>query len=144
MVAGEIALTLFLLIGTSLLIRGVYLLDHQKLGFRTDHLLTAGLALDSTKYSDGNRQLLFARNLISRLQQVSGAEEVALASDLPATNGGTVPLVIKGERVKSASEERNVIHAVVTPDYFHAVAIAVLRGRGFIERMILGRPAGCS
>ena len=40
----EIAFALFLLIGASLMIRGVFLLDHQQLGFRTDHLLTASVA----------------------------------------------------------------------------------------------------
>ncbi len=39
LVCCEIAFALCLLTGTSLLIRGVFLLDHQKLGFRTDHLL---------------------------------------------------------------------------------------------------------
>ena len=42
LVGGEIAIALFLLIGSCLLIRGVYLLDHQELGFNHDHLLTAG------------------------------------------------------------------------------------------------------
>ncbi len=133
MVAGEIALTLFLLTGASLLIRGVYLLDHQQLGFRTDHLLTAGLMLDRAKYNDEGRQALFVRSLISRLQQVPGVEDAAVASDLPATNGGTVPVAIKGERAKTASEERSVIDAVVTPDYFRAAGIAVLHGRGLME-----------
>ena len=38
LVGGEIAMALFLLIGSCLLIRGVYLIDHQELGFHTDHL----------------------------------------------------------------------------------------------------------
>src|SRR5262249_35471425 len=41
LVASEIALALVLLIGTGILIRGVFVTGHQNLGFRPDHLLTA-------------------------------------------------------------------------------------------------------
>jgi putative ABC transport system permease protein len=97
LVSGEIALALFLLTGTGLLVHGIFLLEHQKLGFRTDHLLTAGLALDRAQYADDSHQLLFARGLISRLQQIPGVDGVAIASDLPATNPQTIPVFLKGE-----------------------------------------------
>ncbi len=97
LVSCEIGLALFLTIGTSLLIRGVFLLDHQKLGFRTDHLLTAGLALDHTRYRDASHQLLFVDSLIATLRRTPGVGDVAVASDLPATNPNTVPMHIEGE-----------------------------------------------
>ena len=68
LVTGEIALALFLLIGTGLLIRGLYLIEHQNLGFQPDHLLTAGLNLDSARYKDAAQQTSFVREIISRLQ----------------------------------------------------------------------------
>ena len=57
LVTGEIALALFLLIGTGLLIRGIYMLEHQALGFRSADLLTASVTLDSAKYKDAPRQI---------------------------------------------------------------------------------------
>ena len=133
LVCFEIALALFLLIGTSLLIRGVFLLDHQKLGFRTDHLLTATLGLDQRRYSDGSHQLLFVRDLIRNLQQIPGVEDAAVASDLPATNSHTVPIQIEGEPKLPANEQRSALDAVVTAEYFHAVGVSLLRGRTFTE-----------
>ncbi|MDQ2842786.1 MAG: ABC transporter permease [Acidobacteriota bacterium] len=130
----EIALALFLLIGTSLLIRGVFLLDHQQLGFRTDHLLTARVALDQTRYNDASHQLLFVRGLIRNLQQIPGVEDVAVAADLPATNPDTVPIHIEGEPNLPANEQRGAHDAVVTADYFNALGIPLLRGRTFMER----------
>lgn len=38
LVGGEIAMALFLLTGSSLIVWGLYRLDHQRLGFRQDHL----------------------------------------------------------------------------------------------------------
>ncbi len=133
LVGGEIALALFLVTGTSLLIRGVYLLQHQKLGFRTDHLLTASVALDVAHYPDSSRQLLFVRDLISRLRPIPGVKDVAVAADLPATYSPTVPISIQGEQEVPTNERRNALDAVVTPDYFRTFGIPVLRGRTFTE-----------
>src|ERR1700692_4687247 len=77
LVTGEIALAMFLLIGTGLLIRGIYLLEHQNLGFQPDHLLTAGLTLDSARYKDPAQQTSFVQEIIPRLQHIPGAGIVA-------------------------------------------------------------------
>src|SRR6266853_446479 len=133
MVAGEIALALFLLIGTGLLIRGIYLIEHQHLGFQPDHLLTAGLTLDPAQYKDPSSQALFVRDVISRLQNIPGAESVAAASDLPATGSNSVTLRIKGQPELPANQRLSTRDIVVTADYFHTAGIPVLRGRTFTE-----------
>src|SRR5215470_11079794 len=77
MVTGEIALALFLLVGSGLLIRGLSAIHHQNLGFRADHLLTAAVTLDSAQYKNPAQQAAFVRDALFRLQQISGAEAVA-------------------------------------------------------------------
>ena len=133
LVCGEIAFALCLLIGTSLLIRGVFLLDHQTLGFRTDHLLTASVALDEARYSGSSHQLLFVRNLIRSLHQVPGVEDAAVASGLPAINPSTFLIDIEGASKRPANEQRSALDAVVTSEYFAAVGLPPLRGRTFTE-----------
>ena len=90
MVTGEIALALFLLIGTGLLVRGIFLIEHQNLGFRSDHLLTANVTLDEARYKDAAQQILFVRDLLPRLEHIPGSEAVAAASDLPASGLASV------------------------------------------------------
>jgi putative ABC transport system permease protein len=133
LVTGEIALALFLLIGTGLLLRGIFLIEHQNLGFRADHLLTASVTLDSARYKDPSQQTLFARDLISRLQQIPGAEAVAIASDLPATGPATVTLQIKGQPALPANQRLTALVVLVSIDYFRAAGIALLHGRPFTE-----------
>ena len=133
LVTGEIALALFLLIGTGLLIRGLYLIEHQNLGFQPDHLLTAGLNLDSARYKDAAQQTAFVRDVISRLQHIPGAEGVAVTSDLPATGPGSVAVQIKGEPDLPANQARNTKRVVVSVDYFSAAEIPVLHGRAFTD-----------
>jgi putative ABC transport system permease protein len=131
LVGGEIALALFLLIGSCLLIRGVYLLGHQKLGFRHDHVLTAGLVLDKARYADSAKQDQFVRGLAAQLRQIPGVEQVAVASDLPASWAGSVPIHIKGQPESRSNQQRTALDAVVTPDYFSVAGVPVLRGRAF-------------
>ncbi len=140
LVMGEIALALFLLIGTGLLIRGLYLIEHQNLGFEADHLLTAGLILDDARYKDEAKQTAFIRELVSRLQQVPGAESVAATSDLPSTGPATVTLSVQGEPDLPANQRHSARDVVITPDFFRAAGIPLLRGRTFTGMDNAGSP----
>ena len=134
LVGGEIAMALFLLAGTSLLTRGIYSLEHQRLGFREDHLLTAGLTLDKAKYPDAAAQARFVRDLMPRLHQIAGVEDAVATSNLPATGAGKVTVHIQGIADPPPSEPRKAETVVVTPEFFAAVGIAALRGRTFTEQ----------
>ncbi len=133
MVTSEVALALFLLVGTGLLIRGIFLIEHQSLGFQADQLLTASVTLDSARYKDASQQALFVRNIIPRLQQIPGAEAVAVSSDLPATGPSSVTLRVKGQPDLPANQRLTALHVVVTTDYFRAAGIPLLHGRLFTE-----------
>jgi predicted permease len=133
MVTGEIALALFLLVGTGLLFHGLFLIEHQNLGFQADHILTAGVTLDHARYKDAFQQTRFIRDLISRLQHLPGTETVAAVSDLPATGPSSVTLHIKEQSDASTNQGLSALDFVVTPDYFRAAGISRLRGRTFEE-----------
>jgi predicted permease len=133
MVTVEIALALFLLIGTGLLIRGIFLIEHQNLGFESDHLLTAAVTLDAAHYKDANQQTTFVRDILPRLQHLPGALAVAATSDLPASGPNTVTLQIKGQTDLPANQRPTALDVVVTADYFRTAGIPLLHGRAFSE-----------
>jgi predicted permease len=133
LVGGEIALALFLLIGSCLLIRGVYILDHQQLGFKQDHLLTAGLVLDRARYVDATKQSQFVRSLLGQLQQIPGVGQPAVTSDLPSSGPGSVQIHIKGQQETRSNEQYTAADSAVTTDYFEVTDVPILRGRGFTE-----------
>jgi predicted permease len=134
MVTGEIALALFLLVGCGLLIRALSVIHHQNLGFRTDHLLTAAVTLDSAQYKNAGEQAAFAQEVLLRLQHISGVETAAATSDLPATGPSKVTFLMKGQPELPANQRLNTLDLVVTPDFFHAAGIPLLRGRELTER----------
>lgn len=132
LVTAEIAMALFLLIGAGLLIRGVFLIEHQYLGFRSENLLTAGITLDAAQYSESSRQSLFVQNLLARLKETTGVEVAAATSALPATGADGVAFRIQGQP-DTPSDRHAALAYVVTPDYFGATGIPVLQGRAFNE-----------
>jgi len=134
LVTGEIALALFLLVGTGLLFVSIFKLQHQNLGFPSEHLLTAGVKLDAAKYKDPDHQVAFVRDLLPRLQQIPGAEAVSVTSDLPTTGSSTVTVRIQGQPEFAANQVRTAADFVITPDFFRTVGMTVLRGRSFTEQ----------
>jgi putative ABC transport system permease protein len=104
------------------------------MGFRPDHLLTAGVTLDSTQYKDASQQAAFVRKVLLRLQEVPGAEAGAVSSDLPASGAGKVTFLMKGQPELPANQRPTTLDLVITPDFFRAAAIPLLRGRVFTER----------
>jgi len=133
MVTGEIALALFLLVGTGLLIRGISAIESQNLGFQPEHLLTAGVTLDEARYEGNVKQIAFTQEIVRRARQIPGAVAVAVTSDLPATGAGSVTLRIKGQPELSANERRSALDFVVSPEFFRVAGIPLLRGRTFSE-----------
>ena len=133
LVTAEIALALFLLIGTGLLIRGIYMLEHQALGFRSVDLLTASVTLDSAKYKDAPRQLQFVRDVIPHIESIAGVEDVVATSDLPASGPDSVSFSIKGDAEQPSSQPLSTLDSVVSVDYFRTAGIPVLKGRAFTE-----------
>jgi len=134
LVTGEIAMALFLLVGTGLLFVSIFRLEHQNLGFQTEHLLTAGVSLDAAKYKDADHQAAFVRDLLPRLQQIPSAQAVAVTSDLPASGPGTVTVRIQGQPELPVGQVLTAADFVVTPDFFRTSGMTVLRGRSFTEQ----------
>ena len=134
MVSCQIAVALFLLVGTGLLFRGIFMIEHQKLGFHADHLLTANVVLDDARYKDASQQSLFVRNLLPQLTQLPGVEAAAATSDLPAAGPGAVTFRVQGQPEVPANQQLTASDAVVTSDFFPTAGIPLLRGRTFTEQ----------
>jgi putative ABC transport system permease protein len=134
LVTGEIAFALFLLVGTGLLFLDVYQVEHQNLGFQTEHLLVGGIKLDDARYKAAPHREAFVRDLLSRLSQMPGAESAAATSDLPAGGPGSITFKIQGQPDLPAGQVLTALDMVVTPEFFRTTGIRVLRGRSFTDQ----------
>jgi putative ABC transport system permease protein len=141
MVTGEIAAALCLPVGTGLLFVGIFRIEHQNLGFQSDHLLTAGITLDNARYKDAEHRSEFVRDLVSNLGQIPGSEAAAVTSDLPASGAGRVTLHIQGQPDPAPNESLSAFDFVVSSAYFHTTRIALLHGRSFTDGDTASAPA---
>src|SRR6185503_17437691 len=138
---GEIALALVLLTGAGLMLRSFMRLQSVDPGFKTDHLLTLQVALPDAKYPDEVRSTAFIRESLARLGALPGAESAGAATTVPL-GGGMIShsFNVAVQPDKPASDRDSARFDSVSPQYFHAMGIPILRGRGFTEADVAGAP----
>jgi putative ABC transport system permease protein len=134
LVVSEVALSLILLVGAGLLIRSFLELRALKTGFDPQNVLTASIALPTTKYADEPRQAAFQRQTLERVAQLPGVKAVGGAEPLPFSGNGWQTGLRFHDRPPAPPGERLTAHTrVVTPDYFRAMGIPLIRGRVIAE-----------
>jgi putative ABC transport system permease protein len=134
LVVTEVALSLMLLVGAGLLIKSFLRLRQVDTGFRADHLLTMRLFPPESSYPDDRRVADLYENVLQRLRSLPGVTDAAAASDVPigGRNGGTVIQIDGGP--SDADMSRTAEFRVVSPEYFRALGVRLLRGR-FLQEM---------
>ena len=135
LVVSEVALSVVLLIGAGLMLRSFYTLIQVDPGFKTDRLLTFNVNLPPAKYKEQDQMIRFYRQSLDRLKQVPGIQVAGLASGLPlGNNGNQTSFLPVGVPEPPASEIPLTEVALVSPDYFSAMRMPLLSGRGFTEQ----------
>jgi predicted permease len=137
LVAAQICASLVLATGASLLLRSLWNLQNQPLGMRTASVLAATVTLGQQSYAEPASQLAFFEELERRLGSIPGVTQLAL-SDSPPLSGtarSTIYSVIDVAGRPRAAEGTGgmVTLRAVTPGYFAALGVPILRGRGFRE-----------
>jgi len=134
LIAGEVALSLVLLVGAGLLVKDLLFVLHLDTGLRVEHVLTFALDPPSAKYSSPQRSTAFYQETLAALRRAPGVEEAAAVSTLPMTGGFSGgPFEIDGRPKPADWMDANAQYNICTPGYFRAMGIPLLRGRGFDE-----------
>ena len=132
LVVVEVATTLVLLIGAGLMIRSFYLLQKVNPGFSYDHLTSFSVSLPPKKYTNDESRAAFYNQMLENIRALPGVESVAAATGLPlGNNGWQTSFTIEGRPEPPRNEMPLMEACQVTPDYFKAMNIPLLRGRMF-------------
>jgi putative ABC transport system permease protein len=136
---GEIALALVLLIGAGLMLKSFLRLVSVDPGFRPEHLLTLNVSLPQAEYPDGTRQSVFLRESLQKLSALPGVEAAAAATTLPLS-GDLISYTfsVDGRSGQSPAERSSALYDGVSPAYFRAMGIRVLKGRSPQETDVVG------
>ncbi len=135
LVVVQVATTMVLLVGAGLMIRSFYRLQNVNPGFSYEHLTSFSISLPQRKYATEERRAEFFKNLLENIRSLPGVEAVAAASGLPlGQNGWQTSFLVEGQPVPAPGETPLMEACTVTPDYFRAMSIPLLRGRYFNDQ----------
>jgi len=137
MVVAEVALSLVLLVGATLMIRTVLAIQNVNLGIRTDRLLTLRVPLSTQRYPDAARRIAFFEELLRRVEHLPGVDAAGINAGMhPFFGGMETSVEISGA---TQTDTRPVVIHQVSRDYTKVFGIALVEGRLFTDSELASR-----
>ena len=130
LVTSEIALSLVLLVGAGLMVKGFRALITHDMGFERSHVLTFHTVLSKEKYPDKDRIRGYYERALRNLQALPGVESAACLTSVPS--GWTwnwMEFTAEGAPASASREKPSAISQIVSPEFFSALRIPLRQGR---------------
>ncbi len=140
MVVFQIAASMILLASAALLVRSFANLQNQALGMQSRGVLTAGISLNREKYATPQIQMAFFTQAENAFRRLPGVSLVAVSDTVPP--GGYCRdqiysiIAVDGRPAPSGATGGMVTWRWITPGYFNALDIPIVRGTGFSEEQL--------
>ena len=137
LVTGQISISMVLLSGAALLLRSFQKIEDQNLGIRDAGVFTAQIALPDFRYNTSQKQIDFFLRAEAAMRRLPGVTAVAITDSVPpgGSQGGRYgDFGVEGKPDPAPGTGGSVAIRRVTPDYFQALNIPILRGRNFAEQ----------
>jgi len=134
LIALEVALTLVISVAAGLLSVSVMNLQRVDLGFNPRHALTVQVSLPPQKYKSAQKIRMYCHQALAALRDARLGEVSALTSLMPFN--GDIYLAYRAEGGRQTPPGHALPMAdlkIVSPGYFRAMGIRLLRGRTFTE-----------
>ncbi len=129
LVVTEIALAVVTLSGAGLMVRSLWNMQAIDLGFEPDHVLAVQVA---PPIPEDDRATQLYERILDRTRAIPGVEQAAAVQDLPIADGNSIwSILVDGAPVTSVANAPSAMPQKVTPGYFEAMRIPVMRGRTF-------------
>ena len=132
LVVSEIALSVVALVGAGLFIRSMR--DAQKMdpGFESKNLFMLAFDLGALHYDEGRGQQ-FLRSAVERANATPGVKAAAIASNFPLGGGFARTVFPEGEDESTGYRGTLTQLDEISPGYFDALRIPLVRGRLFTD-----------
>jgi putative ABC transport system permease protein len=135
LVIAQVAVTVVLLTGATLILRSFVNLSRVNLGFDPTNTLTMQLRLQGSKYGAPESRRQFFRQLIERLEARPGVEAASAVLIRPMEGhvGWDVPFTLEGQSEAEAKKNRVPNFEAVSPHYFRVLKLPLKAGREFTD-----------
>jgi len=126
----EIALSLVLLVGAGLMVKGVQTLLRLNIKSDPQSVLTFRVSLPLSRYATPRQRAAFFDNLINQLDHSSGVSSSAAAGQVPFSGTDSDSFSLEGQPALFG-EYRLADYNRVTPSYFRLFRVPLVEGRAF-------------
>ena len=131
LVVFQVSIAVMLVIGAGLLIKSFWKLQQVDPGFNAEGVLTAGITLPFSKYTEPAQINNFHQQLLDRISAVPGVKSATIAYDHPLQSNWVDEFEIEGRVVPANSASQSANFMPVGPDYFDTVGLRLVAGRKF-------------
>ena len=133
--AGQLALSMMLVIGAGLLGRTVMKLLAVDTGFKAEGAMTFQIFLPRAVYPNGDARAQFLENLRTRLREIPGVTAAGTGTGMPlARQGWTGSFEVPGYTPPSPDQGPWGDQFSVSPGYFEAMGMTLVEGRLFEDQ----------
>jgi putative ABC transport system permease protein len=131
LVVGEISLALALLVSSALLVQAFINVRLADRGFDESDLLAFRIALPLQEYPDTASVVAFHEELTQRLASLPGVTGVGVTTILPSQGNSGTYYSLPADDIVTDQDRRVTDWLDITPGYFEAMDVLIVRGRGF-------------
>jgi len=129
-VAGEVALTLVLLVSAGLLLRSLYKLSQVDLGFDPSGEIAVQISPNELLCNDRAPCIAFYDRLLQRSTDIPGVTDAAIANSVPLDGQlPTLPVDVEGHPKTAEHPAPMLWLSAVSPDYLRMTRVPLLEGR---------------
>lgn len=135
LVTAQVALAVLVLAAAGLLGRSLLKLERAELSFEPSRLLIGALTIRVDAMDTRRKQVALLDRVVGAVRAVPGVAAVSPVNAVPFSGSGGwdgMPSAV-GQSEEESKRNPMLNMEIVTPDYFRAFEIPVLRGRGFTE-----------
>src|SRR6185312_1575030 len=137
LLVAELALGTTLLVGAGLLVRSFQRLVHVNPGFNAEHVIVFDAATTGPRYEYDAGSIAFADQVLVRLAALPGTIGAAVAANRPFDEepqfSASTSFTVDGAPRPALGSEPESRLLPVSPGYFDALGMTVLRGRAFTD-----------
>ena len=142
LIAGEVAMTLLLLVSAGLLMKSLYRLSEGNPGFDPTYVVTVKISPNVSSCNQRPSCIALYDRVLQSSRNIDGVEAAAIASTVPLDPSmPMIPVDVEGHP-KSVDFPAPMMWAgAVSPNYLHLMGIPLLAGREFNSADSLNAPA---
>jgi putative ABC transport system permease protein len=141
LVIAQVALAVLLLAAAGLTLKSFWRSQQVPLGFNPRGVLTMSIALPPSRYDSREKIVRFYDQLLERVRRLPGVSAAAICNNEPFDHHQwDSSFHVTGTPPDPPGQEPISEMAIVSPDYFRALGMPILRGRDFGPEDVSHRP----